>query len=278
MYSSQILRAALTLALMSGAGGAFAQAASKDAAKGAAPASASGPLATVNGIAIPRARADILVRAQTGRGQPDNEQMRGAVREHLINQEVLVQEATRSGLAKRADIQTQVELARQEALANAFLSDYMRQNPVTDAEVQKEYDNAKALAGDKEYRARHILVETEDEAKKLIADLQKGGKFEDLAQKSSKDPGSKDKGGDLDWNVPNNYDKAFADAMVKLDKGKTSEAPVRSRFGFHIIRLDDVRALRFPPVAEVKARLQEQMARRKVDALVRDLRAKAKVE
>jgi peptidyl-prolyl cis-trans isomerase C len=277
MHPSQILRAALAVALVSGSGGAFAQAAApKDAAKPAAP--ASGPLATVNGVAIPRQRADAVIRRQVSRGQADNEQLRTAVREDLINREVVAQEAARSGIAKKADVQNQIELARQEVLVSNFIEDYVRQHPVTDAEIQKEYDQAKARTGDREYRARHILVETEDEAKKLIGDLQKGGKFEELAQKSSKDPGSKDKGGDLDWNVPGNYDKAFADAMVKLDKGKTVDAPVRSRFGYHVIRLDDTRPVKFPTMAEVKPRIQQDLMQRKIDALVRDLRAKAKVE
>jgi peptidyl-prolyl cis-trans isomerase C len=275
MSPNPILRAALALALAAASGTAFAQAASKDPAK---PPAASGPLATVNGVAVSRARADLMVRTQTSRGQADNEQLRNAVREHLINQEVLVQEAARAGVAKRSEIQTQLDLARQEVLVNAYLNDWVRQNPVSDAEIQKEYEQIRSQTGEREYRARHILVESEEEAKKLIADLQKGGKFEELAQKNSKDPGSKDKGGDLDWNVPGNYDKVFADAMVRLEKGRMTDAPVRSRFGYHVIRLEDVRPVRFPPLAEVKPRLQDQLARRKIDAHVRNLRAKAKIE
>ncbi|TAK42279.1 MAG: peptidylprolyl isomerase [Betaproteobacteria bacterium] len=258
---------------------ALAQAAklpTKEAAKPAA-ASREGPLATVNGVAIPRQRAEFLVRQQTGRGAPDSEQLRTQVREVLINNEIIMQEASRSGIAKRAEVQSQLELARQEIIVNSYLNDYIVRNPVTDAEIQLEYERAKQQTGTTEYKARHILVKTEEEAKRIIGELKKGGKFEEQAQKHSLDS-TKDKGGDLDWNVPGVYDKTFADALVKLEKGKMSEAPVRSRFGFHVIQLDDVRPVKIPPLAEVKPRIQQRLAQIKVELLVRELRGKAKVE
>jgi peptidyl-prolyl cis-trans isomerase C len=151
-------------------------------------------------------------------------------------------------------------------------------HPVSDSDVQQEYDRAKAQAGSKEYRARHILVDNEEQAKSLIAELKKGGDFAELAKKNSKDPGSKERGGDLDWNVPAAFDKSFSDAMVKLEKGKFTEAPVQTRFGYHVIQLDDVRQTKFPALAEVKPRIQQQLTQQKVEELVRGLRAKAKVE
>jgi peptidyl-prolyl cis-trans isomerase C len=169
-------------------------------------------------------------------------------------------------------------MARQEIIVSAYLRDWVRKHPITDAEVQAEYDKAKAQHGDKEYKARHILVDTEDEAKALIAQLKKGGKFEDLAAKSSKDSGSAQRGGDLDWNAPGTYDKQFSEAMVKLEKGKYTETPVRTRFGFHIIQLDDVRPARFAALAEVKPRIQQRLAQNRVEELVKGLRAKAKIE
>jgi peptidyl-prolyl cis-trans isomerase C len=175
-------------------------------------------------------------------------------------------------------VQGQLDIARQEILVGAFLRDWVRKHPVSDADIQKEYDRAKAQSGDKEYRARHILVETEDQAKGLIAELKKGATFAELAQKNSKDTGSKERGGDLDWNVPGAFDKQFSDAMLKLDKGKYTEAPVQTRFGFHVIQLDDVRQTRFPPLADVKQRIQQQLTQNKVDELIRGLREKAKVE
>jgi peptidyl-prolyl cis-trans isomerase C len=237
-----------------------------------------GPVATVNGTQIPRQRFDIVLRQQTARGAPDNEQLRTQVREALINNELLIQEANRSGVAKKAEVVQQIDLARQEVIANAMVSEYLRTHPVGDADIQKEYERAKAATGDKEYKARHILVSTEEDAKSVLADLKKGGKFEDVAQKRSLDEGTRPRGGDLDWNVPSNFDKAFADAMVKLEKGKMTEAPVRSRFGFHLIRLDDVRAVNFPPLAQVKPQIQQRLVAQRVDVLVRELRAKAKIE
>ena len=217
----------------------------------AAPATkpASGPIATVNGTAIPRARLEYLMRQQAARGAPDNEQTRAAVREDLVNRELVAQEAARAGTAKKSEVQLQLEMARQEVLVGAYLNDYVRAHPVTDADVQKEYDRAREQTGATEYRARHILVESEDEAKRLIAELKKGAKFEDLARKSSKDEGTRERGGDLDWNVPAAFDKAFSGAMVKLQKGQITPEPVQTRFGYHVIQLDDERAVNFPPLA-----------------------------
>ena len=247
-------------------------------AKPAAAAAKDGPVATVNGTQISRQRLDLVVRQQTARGAPDNEQLRAQVREALINNELLIQDANRSGIAKKTEVQQQIDLARQEVIANAVVSEYLRAHPVNDADIQKEYDRARAQTGDKEYKARHILVASEEDAKSVLAELKKGGKFDDVAQKRSLDEGTRPKGGDLDWNVPGNFDKAFADAMVKLEKGKMTEAPVRSRFGFHVIQLEDVRAVNFPPLAQVKPQIQQRLVGQRVDTLIRDLRAKAKIE
>lgn len=235
-------------------------------------------IATVNGVAVPQSRAEYLMQQQVQRGAQDSDQLRGMVREELVNREILMQEANRLGIQRQPEVQTQLDMARQEILVSAYLRDWVKKHPITDAEIQKEYDRAKAQHGDKEYKARHILVETEDQAKKLISDLKKGGKFDDLASKNSKDTGSAQRGGDLDWNVPATYDKQFADAMVKLEKGKYTESPVQTRFGYHIIQLDDVRAARFATLAEVKPRIQQALAQQKIDELVKGLRAKAKVE
>ena len=263
-------------ALVLGQGLPTKEPAKKEAAK--KPAAQGNVVAKVNGVAVPRAREDIVVQQQSQRGMPDNPQTRARVREELINREVVAQEAQRSGVAKNPQVQTQMDMARQEVLVGAYINDWLRKNPVSDAEVQKEYDRVKASTGAKEYRARHILVETEDQAKGLIAELKKGGKFDELAAKNSKDSGSAQRGGDLDWNVPANFDKQFSDAMVKLEKGKYTEAPVQTRFGFHVIQLDDVRPVNFPALNEVRSRIQQQITQQKVEGLVRSLRAKAKVE
>ena len=262
----------------------LAQGAAKDAGKGAPAlptkggAAASDPIAKVNGVAVPKARLDFMIQQQTQRGTPDNDQTRMQVRDELVNREIVAQEATKAGLAKSAEVQTQLDLARQEILVSAYLRDYVRKNPISEGEVQKEYDRAKTQTGGREYKARHILVESEDQAKDLIAQLKKGAKFDELATKHTKDTGTKDRGGDLDWNVPGVFDKQFSDAMTKLEKGRVTDAPVQTRFGFHIIQLDDVRDVKFPTLAEVRPRIQQQLVQGKIDTLIRGMRAKAKVE
>lgn len=254
-----------------------AKPAAPDAAKAAKPAAA-GPVATVNGVAIPASRAELLARTRTQRGEPDSPQLRNAVRDELINREVITQDANKTGLSKSPEFVTQMDLVRQEVLLQAYVREYFRKNPVSDADVQKEYDRVRGEMGDKEYKVRHILVEQEDQAKGLIAELKKGAKFDELAQKNSKDEGTKTRGGDLDWQSPGGLVKPFSDVMVKLEKGKVSETPVRTQFGWHVIQLDDVRPVQPPPLADVKAKILEGLRRQRFDLHMRELRAKAKVE
>jgi peptidyl-prolyl cis-trans isomerase C len=250
--------------------------AAKAAAKGAG--RDTGPVATVNGVVVPRSRLEFMMQQAAARGGPDNPETRNLMRDNLIARELITQEAQRTGISKSADVQVKLDYARQQVIIDSFIEDFVKKNPVSDADVQKEYDRAKAQTGDKEYKARHILVESEDQAKSVIADLKKGGKFDDLAAKHSKDSSNAQRGGDLDWNVPANYHKAFSDAMVKLEKGKYSDAPVRTPFGFHVIQLDDVRPVKFPALADVKPQIQRQLTQGKIEGLIKDLRAKAKVE
>lgn len=255
---------------------ALAQLPGKDKPAAAVP--ATGPVATVNGVAIPRARMDTVLRVQKERGVNDSDQVRAQVRDMLIANELLNQEASRSGLLKKAEVQQQVELARAEVIANLMIQEHLRAHPVAAADVQKEYDRLKAESGTREYKVRHILVASEDDAKGVIAELKKGGKFEEIAQKRSIDEGTKPRGGELDWTPPGNLEKSFADAMVKLDKGKTSEAPVRTRYGYHVIRVDDIRELKFPELDQVRNQIQQRLVQVRVETFLRDLRAKAKVD
>jgi peptidyl-prolyl cis-trans isomerase C len=232
---------------------------------------------TVNGKAIPKSRLEFIVRQRAAQGQPDNEEARKAILDNLITQEVVAQEADRKGLARTADVRAQLELTRQQVLAQALIQDHLKAHPVKEAEMLAEYNKVKASRGDKEYKARHILVDKEAEATENIAQLKKGAKFEDLA-KQSKDPGSKDKGGDLDWNPPGTYVKPFADALSKLEKGKYTETPVQTQFGWHVIQLDDVRPMQFPPYDTVKQQLSTRMQEQEVQKFVGELRAKAKIE
>jgi peptidyl-prolyl cis-trans isomerase C len=176
------------------------------------------------------------------------------------------------------DYKTQLDLARQTLLIRALFGDFQKKNPVTDADIQAEYDKFVAANGAKEYRASHILVEKEDEAKALIADINKGAKFEDLAKKASKDPGSGANGGDLDWAAAASYVPEFSAAMVKLAKGQMTDAPVKSQFGFHILRVDDVREAQLPKLDEVKPQIAQQLQQQKLSNFQEGLRSKAKIQ
>jgi peptidyl-prolyl cis-trans isomerase C len=269
MFLRSCLPAALFLCLSTTAWG--------QAPAAAAKAPGDGQPVTVNGKPIPKSRVDFIVKQRTAQGQPDNEQARRLILDNLITQEVVAQEADRRGFAKSAEVRAQLELMRQQVLVQALVQDYMKTHPIKDEEMLAEYNKLKASRGDKEYKARHILVDKDSEAKDIIAQLKKGGKFEDLA-KQSKDPGSKDKGGDLDWNSPATFVKPFAEALTKLEKGKYTEAPVQTQFGWHVIQLDDVRSQPFPAYDTVKQQLQARLQEQEVHKFVSELRAKAKIK
>lgn len=248
-----------------------APAASKQAAKAAA---------TVNGVAIAQERVDALVTSAATQGKPDTPELRSAILEQLVNNELVVQEATKKGLDKQPEFLDQVDMVKRDLLANAYIRDYVKSHPVSDSEVQQEYDKLKLAVGDKEYHPRHILVESENEAKSIVAKLKKGGKFETLAKKS-KDTGSRDNGGDLGWipvgKISVSYVKPFGEALLKLSKGQISE-PVQSQFGWHVIQLEDVRDFKMPPVEELKPRIVQALQQQAVKKALADLRAKATIK
>lgn len=268
---NRTLRHALLLAfaVSVGAAPAFAQ---KKAEK-----ADSATFATVNGKAIPKVRADALIAGQAAQGQPDSPELRKAVTEELVRREVLTQESIKKGFDKKPEIQGQMDLARQGVLIGAYLNDYVKTHPVTDEQIKKEYADITAKLGTKEYKARHVLVEKEDDAKSIIEKLKKGAKIEDLA-KDSKDPGSKDRGGDLGWANPASFVPPFSAAMTKLEKGKFTETPVKSDFGWHVIQLEDTRELKLPGFEEAKGQIGQQLTQRMVQKHIDELRAKAKVE
>lgn len=233
---------------------------------------------TVNGIIIPQSRVDFLIQQVASRGQKDSPELREKIREDLIRNEIVVQEAIKKGLDKSPETAAQLEMLRLQVLFNAYINDYMKTNPVTEAEMKKEYDSVKVQFSGKEYHTRHILVPTEAEAKTILADLKKGKKFDDLAKTKSKDPGSAKNGGDLGWATPANYVPEFADALQKLSKGKVSDAPVKTQFGFHIIKVEDIRDAKGPSYEELKPEIQQELQNRKLNQLIVDLRSKAKVE
>jgi peptidyl-prolyl cis-trans isomerase C len=236
------------------------------------------PAAKVNGVPIPQYRLDHATQARTSQGQPDTPELRRNVRDTLINLELASQAAVREGLDKKPEVAARLELDRTSVLTQAYWQDYLRKHPITDEELRKEYDRLKPQLATKEYRARHILVNTEDEAKDIIKKLKDGGNFEKLAAESSKDPGSKGRGGDLDWSPASRYVKPFGDALVKLKKGQTTDAPVKTDFGWHVVRLDDERIARLPTFEEAKPTLERNLQIQLSQKMIEDLRAKAKIE
>jgi peptidyl-prolyl cis-trans isomerase C len=248
----------------------------------AAGALAQNSLTKVNGKTIPQERVDFFVRNVVAQGRPDSPELRAMVREELINRELLAQEAARRGIDKNPEVAIQLDMARQEILMTSLMRDVLKGSTISEEMVKKEYERLKGQLGGREYKARHILVQKEDEARDIIAQIKKGASFEKLAAEKSMDPGSKARGGELDWSTPASYVKPFGDALAKLKKGQMTETPVQSNFGWHVIRLDDERATKVPPYDQVKQNLQQQLtqqAQKQVyDKTLSDLRAKAKIE
>jgi len=244
----------------------------------AAPWAAAQNVAIVNGKAVPTARVEALAQQVAASGRPVDDAVRAQLKEEVVLREIFMQEAQKRGIATSAEYKTQMELARQTIMIRALFADHQKKNPVTDAEIKAEYDKFAAANAGQEFRARHILVEKEDEAKAIIASIKGGAKFEDIAKKQSKDPGSGANGGDLDWAAAGSYVTEFSEAMVKLGKGQMTDAPVKSQFGWHIVRVDDVRQAQLPSFDEVKPQIAQQMQQQKLSEFQQNLREKAKVE
>ena len=232
----------------------------------------------VNNKPIPSSRVDAFVKAMVAQGRDDTPELRQMVREELISRELFVQEAEARKLASTPEVENQLLKARQDILIQALIRNELSSQPVTDDEIKGAYAlRNSADQGQQEYRARHILVETEEQARKIIADLDKGGDFAELA-KQSIDPGSAARGGDLDWNRPTTFAPAFSQAMVTLEKGQYSKKPVKTDFGYHVIRLDDVRAAQPPALDSVKPQIRQTIERQRIINLQKVLRSKAKIE
>lgn len=236
------------------------------------------PVATVNGREIPALYGDMAKQTLLSQGAPNDANLSARVREALINQELLSRAAVEKGLDKSPKLIASMEMLRREQLSKAYLEDYVKTHPVTEAEIKTEYDKAKAAAGGTEYKARHILVKTEAEAKAIIAQLNKKVAFDKLAKEKSLDKGSAKNGGDLGWNIPDNFVKEFGDAMKGLKKGQTTQTPVKTEYGWHIIKMDDVRPIQFPSLDEVKGEVRQQLQQKRVRDALTELRAKAKIE
>ena len=237
-------------------------------------------VAIVNGKAVPKARLDLLMQQATRGGQqPVTPELEARARDEVVLREVFAQEAEKRGIAATPDYRNQMELARQTILIRELFADYQKKNPATDAEAKAEYDKFKAQGGSgTEYRARHILVEKEDEAKGLIAQIKAGAKFDELAKKHSTDKGSGENGGDLDFAKPESYVPEFGGALTKLKKGEMTDVAVKSQFGYHIIRLEDTREAQFPGFDDVKGQLKQRIEQARMQQFQEDLRTKAKTD
>ena len=234
--------------------------------------------AIVNGQSISSELVDFIVAEQAKRGAPAGPELRTTIRQELINQEVMRQEAMKKGLGSKPSVKFQMQMMNQAILANSLREDFYAKNKMTEAEVKDAYAKIAKMMGGSEYRASHILVEKEADAKDIIAQLDKGADFAKIAGEKSKDPGSAANGGDLDWAGASSYVAEFSDAMTKLDKGQMTDAPVKSQFGWHIIRVDDVREAQLPKLEEVKPQIAQQLQQQKMGKFQEDLRGKARIQ
>ena len=234
--------------------------------------------ALVNGVSIPQARVDMRVKMAASQGQADSPELRKAIRDDIISLEVLAQEAKKAGMNKDPDVIQQTELSIQSVLVGAFIQDYAKKHQPSEDQLKQEYDKLKVNLGKSEYNVRHILVDTEDEAKAIIKQLGKKGKFDKIASEKSKDAGSAEHGGSLGWAVPSNFVPPFANALLSLKKGAYTKEPVKSQFGWHIIKLDDVRDLKVPSFDELKPQILQRMQQQAIQEYIADLRSKAKIE
>jgi peptidyl-prolyl cis-trans isomerase C len=235
-------------------------------------------IAVVNGKAVPKVRVDNLLAQAARAGQKVGPEMEAQAKDQVVLREIFTQEAEKKGIATSADYRAQMELARQSILIRELFDDFKKKNPVADAEAKAEYDKFKAQVSGTEYRARHILVENEDEAKALIAQIKGGAKFEDLAKKHSKDPGSGANGGDLDFAKADSYVPEFSQAMVKLKKGEMTMEPVKTQFGWHIIMVEDTREAQFPAFEDVKPQIVQRLEQIKLQDYQESLRKAAKTD
>ncbi len=251
---------------------------SKDAITSGAGASTGAVAATVNGVPISTSRVDLLMKQQAAQGMPSTPEMRNQVIDQLAMSMVISQAAEKKGMDKTPEVADQLDLMRQNILAKAYVQDYMKGAAITDEVLKAEYDKVKAQMGGDEYKARHILVEKEDEAKDIIAKLKKNANaFAALAKEKSKDPGSKGNGGDLGWFDPRSMVPEFGAALATLKKGSFTETPVKSQFGYHVILLDDTRPKQFPPMEQVKDQLKQQLQQKNFEKFLADMKASAKI-
>jgi peptidyl-prolyl cis-trans isomerase C len=250
-----------------------------NSAKDAAQADKSPAVATVNGVTISQRTVDAIARQGAASGRPDTPETRKAIIDQLAMQMVVAEEAVKKGLDKAPEVVEQIDAMKQSVLANAYVRDYIKSNPVSDDAVKAEYERIKATVTGSQYKARHILVDKESEAKDIIARLKKDpGAFGKLAMDKSKDPGSKGAGGDLGWFDPSGMVPEFGAAVSKLEKGKFTQEPVKTQFGYHVILLEDSKPIDAPPLDAVKPQLTQQLQQQNLRKQLDALKSGAKIE
>lgn len=251
-----------------------------DKAKSAAgPAVKEAAAATVNGVAISKNRVDMIVKQGLASGQPDSPELRKGIIDKLAMQTLIAEEAVKKGLDKSAEVLDQIDLTRQSILANAYVQDLLKNSAASEEALKAEYEKIKATISGTEYKARHILVEKEGEAKEIIAKLKKDpASFAKLAMDKSKDTGSKASGGELGWFDLSRMVPEFGAAVSKLDKGAITQAPVKTQYGYHVIQVEDSKPIEAPPFEEVKPQLAQHLQQQSVKKQMDDLKAKAKIE
>lgn len=237
-------------------------------------------VATVNGQAITQKQMDQFVSLLVAQGAKDSPELREQVKQEMVGRLVAVQAAEKAGIDKKPEVKQEIELARQGILVRALMADHLKKNPITDAKIQAEYDEIKKQqASTQEYKLRHILVKDQKEAENLIQQIKdKKVSFEDAAKKSSIDPGSGKNGGDLGWGPASNYVPEFAQAVEDLKKGEMTDKPVQTQFGWHIIKVEDSRELKFPELAEVKPQLEEMMRQQELGTFQQNLMKSAEIK
>lgn len=246
------------------------------------------PFVTVNGVAVSQVTADVFMANGKAQGLADTPELKKNLREELVRRELMLQEAKKIGIDKKPDVAAEAEVEKQKMIVQAeavkqtiiiraYVRDFVKKNPVTDAQLKASYDAYRAKGGDTEYQLRHVLLKTEADAKAVIARLDRGEKFAELARQSI-DTESATRGGDLGWSSPAKFVKPFADALVSLKKGKYSAVPVRTEFGYHVIEIEDTRPLKVPSFDEMKHMLQNDAEAMVVEKMVADLRSKAKIQ
>ena len=234
-------------------------------------------IATVNGKPIKQSLVDFIIKDATAAGKTIDENTRVSIIDKLITNEVLDQEAQKAGVDKKPDFLAKEELTLHELRVNAFISDYIKKNPITDQALKAEYEQQKSLFKGTDYKARHILVKTENEANEIIKQLAKGTDFISLAKDKTLDTGSKESGGDLGWFQPNTMVKPFSDAVAKLNKGAYTTSAIQTEFGWHVIKLEDTRTAQAPTFEAAKDEIHNFLLRQQLDQLVNSLKAKAKI-